>query len=143
MSEIQEQAAEYLSRTNWKTFVEYLTAEIVFNRPDHPAIFCRDLLNSKLPVNVAAAADEKQAPFNPQDANEWLKACYADASKNVDDNGVLKSKTNYSSMSQLPGSGALIEEVNDLKKTINGLQKLLGKILLVWTDPELILSRVK
>jgi hypothetical protein len=43
-----EKAADYLTRVNWKSLVEWLTAEAILNRPSDPLQFCRDVLGAKL-----------------------------------------------------------------------------------------------
>jgi hypothetical protein len=133
---VQESAADYLSKTNWKTLVEYLTAEIVFNRPENPISYVREVLNNSSGNNDGSGgvAEEK---YDPSVASEWLKKCYADASKNVDGNGVLKTRsqkpaaTSTQSPSASPSLSAslnnqLAEEISELKRKINTLEKLLG-----------------
>lgn len=36
-----EKAADYLTRVNWKSFIEWMTAEAILNRPHDPLQFCR------------------------------------------------------------------------------------------------------
>ncbi len=43
-----EKATEYLSKINWKSLVEYFTAEVILYRPLDPILHCRDLLGSKV-----------------------------------------------------------------------------------------------
>ena len=64
-----ENAAEYLSRINWKSLVEWLTAEAILSRPHDPVTFCRDLLSQQIqsrrgttPWNLCQFADEQQMP---------------------------------------------------------------------------------
>ena len=39
-----EKATDYLSRINWKSLIEWMTAEAILNRPSDPIQFCRDIL---------------------------------------------------------------------------------------------------
>jgi hypothetical protein len=43
-----EEASEYLARTNFKSIVEWITAEAILNRPDDPVIFVKNLLEAKI-----------------------------------------------------------------------------------------------
>ena len=43
-----EKATEYLGRVNWKSLMEWLTAEAILNRPSDPLQYCRDVLGAKL-----------------------------------------------------------------------------------------------
>lgn len=43
-----EKSTDYLTRVNWKSLVEYLTAEVILNRPVDPLQYCRDILGVKL-----------------------------------------------------------------------------------------------
>ena len=42
-----EGAAEYLQRHNFKTLIEWITAECILSRPTDPFPFVRDLLHQK------------------------------------------------------------------------------------------------
>ena len=43
-----EDASTFLTRTNFKSIVEWLTAEAILNRPEDPMTFLRDLLDMKI-----------------------------------------------------------------------------------------------
>jgi hypothetical protein len=43
-----EKATEYLTRVNWKSLVEWMTAEAILNRPADPLQFARDLIGARL-----------------------------------------------------------------------------------------------
>ena len=43
-----EKATEYLSRINWKSLVEWFSAEVILHRPLDPIQHVRDLLGSKV-----------------------------------------------------------------------------------------------
>ena len=43
-----EDASAFLTRTNFKSIVEWLTAEAILNRPEDPMTYVRDLCDMKL-----------------------------------------------------------------------------------------------
>eukprot|EP00947_MAST-08B_sp_MAST-8B-sp1_P005098 g5098.t1 len=43
-----EAAAEYLQKHNFKSLIEWMTAEVILSRPSDPFPFLRDLLHSKI-----------------------------------------------------------------------------------------------
>jgi hypothetical protein len=43
-----EEASDYLSKTNFKSIVEWMTAEVILNRPEDPLSFCKNLIELKL-----------------------------------------------------------------------------------------------
>jgi len=43
-----EEASEYLARTNFKSIIEWVTAEAVLHRPDDPVSFVRNILEAKV-----------------------------------------------------------------------------------------------
>mmetsp|Transcript_28962 Transcript_28962/g.34161 ORF Transcript_28962/g.34161 Transcript_28962/m.34161 type:complete len:475 (+) Transcript_28962:83-1507(+) len=80
-----EEASEYLSRTNFKSLIEWVTAEVILNRPDDPVGFCRNLLDMKIEARGST-------PFAPEQATEYVRACYAEASNLADEHGVIHGK---------------------------------------------------
>ena len=60
-----EDAADYLSRTNFKSLIEWLTAETILSRPDDPLPFLRDLVqhgrSGDAPRQRVGAAPEGRA----------------------------------------------------------------------------------
>lgn len=107
-----EKATDYLSRVNWKSLVEWLTAEAILNRPIDPVQFCRDLLGERL-------ADQATAEFKPDQITDWLRNCYTEATALVDEHGVIQGKTLERAQQSLP------EQVSELKRKVEGMQKLL------------------
>ena len=81
-----EKATDYLSKVNWKSLIEWLTAEAILNRPANPVQFCRDLLGETL-------ADQKDPEFKPDEITDWLRNCYTEATALVDEHGVIQGKT--------------------------------------------------
>ena len=84
MNHTPESAADYVSHSNLKGLVEWLTAEAILSRPEDPVQFARDLLGQKL-VERSKSADG----FMPDEATQWLRATYAKAVAEVDENGVI------------------------------------------------------
>lgn len=107
-----EKATDYLSKVNWKSLIEWLTAEAILNRPANPIQFCRDLLGEKL-------AMQPDPEFKPEDVTDWLRNCYTEATALVDENGVIQGKTLETAQQSLS------EQVIDLRRKVDGMQTLL------------------
>lgn len=107
-----EKATDYLSKVNWKSLIEWLTAEAILNRPANPIQFCRDLLGEKL-------AEQPDPEFKPDHVTDWLRNCYTEATALVDENGVIQGKTLETAQQSLS------EQVIDLRRKVEGMQTLL------------------
>lgn len=107
-----EKATDYLARMNWKSFVEWMTAEVILNRPHDPVQFCRDLLGEKLSENSGTN-------FRPDLITDWLRNCYTEATALVDEHGVIQGKKVETASKSLP------EQITELRKKIDAMQKLL------------------
>jgi len=107
-----EKATDYLSKVNWKSLVEWLTAEAILNRPKNPVQFCRDLLGQKL-------AEQTDDEYKPDEVTDWLRNCYTEATALVDEHGVIHGKTLETA------EQSLAEQVIDLKRKVGGMQTLL------------------
>lgn len=107
-----EKATDYLARMNWKSFVEWLTAEAILNRPSDPVQFCRDLLGEKLAENTGNN-------FRPDLITDWLRNCYTEATALVDEHGVIQGKKIENTSKSLP------EQITELRRKIDAMQKLL------------------
>lgn len=66
MATTPEEASEYLSRTNFKSVIEWMTAEAILNRPDDPVTFCRNLLDMKIEARGSN-------PFAPEQVSKKKK----------------------------------------------------------------------
>ena len=86
MAVTPEDAADYLSRTNFKAIIELLTAEAILHRSEDPVLFCRTLLDQKIQSRGGAS-------YAPEQATEYVRQCYADASANADENGRIQGKS--------------------------------------------------
>jgi len=78
-------ATEYLANVNWKSLIEWLTAEVILNRPVNPLMFCRDIIANKL-------SERNMNTFHPEKLTDWLRNCYSEATALVDENGVINGK---------------------------------------------------
>ncbi len=107
-----EKATDYLSKVNWKSLVEWLTAEAILNRPVDPIQFCRDLLGEKL-------SEQSGSEFKPDQITDWLRNCYTEATALVDEHGVIQGKTLEKAQQSLP------EQITELRRKVDGMQKLL------------------
>lgn len=107
-----EKATDYLARVNWKSFVEWLTAETILNRPLDPIQFSRDIIGEKL-------ANQVGTNFRPDLVTDWLRNCYTEATALVDENGVIHGKKVDAAQRSLP------EQITELRRKIDGMQKLL------------------
>eukprot|EP01036_Dinobryon_divergens_P027418 gene27418-36190_t len=107
-----EKATDYLARVNWKSFIEWMTAEAILNRPPDILQFCRDLLGEKL-------AGLAGADFKPEMVTDWLRNCYTEATALVDEHGMIKGKQLDKAQLSLP------EQIINLRRKLDGMQKLL------------------
>lgn len=80
-----EEASEYLSRTNLKSIIEWITAECILNRPDDPMSFVKNLLEMK----IDARGD---VVFSAEQPTDYVRGCYAEAANLADENGVIHGK---------------------------------------------------
>ena len=67
-----EKATDYLTRINWKTFVEWMTAEIILNRPNDPLQYTRDIIGGKI-------SERGTSDYRPEQVTDWLRNCYTEA----------------------------------------------------------------
>lgn len=108
-----ESAADYVAHSNLKGLVEWITAEAILTRPEDPVQFARDLLGQKL-VERSKATD-----FRPDEATGWLRATYAKAVAEVDENGIIHGEN-------IPSATVSVsEELALLKIKMDGVQTLL------------------
>jgi len=106
-----EQAADYLGRHNFKTLVEWFTAEVILNRPKDPVSFLGDLIRDKV--------DSREgAPYVPTDAVRYAKDCYEEASSNADEEGQIHPRPYPRKPSSLTDSLAVRRRLETLEKVI-------------------------
>ena len=102
---------ENISYTH-QSLVEWLTAEAILNRPTDPIQFCRDLLGRKL-------AERGVGDFKPDQVTDWLRSCYTEATALVDEHGIIHGKRVD------PAQTSQAEQIIELRKKVDGMQKLL------------------
>ena len=78
-----ETAAEYLQFHNFKSMVEWMTAEVILSRPDDPFQFLGGLLRSK--VKSRGGAD-----YDPAGTTDLVRQCYALAAEEADEHGRIR-----------------------------------------------------
>ncbi|ETW10263.1 hypothetical protein H310_00612 [Aphanomyces invadans] len=78
-----EGGEEYLNSMNFRSLIEWLTAEALLSRPDDPLAFVRTVISEKLAQRSSGEA------YNPDHAVAYIKQCYAEASASADENGRL------------------------------------------------------
>jgi GAF domain-containing protein len=67
------EAEEFLTQHNFRPLVEWLTAEIVLNRPSDPFPFMRELIDSRIQARGPRG-------YDPAEHTDYLQDCYANAS---------------------------------------------------------------
>ena len=77
--------SDYLARTNFKSLIEWMTAECILNRPEDPVQYCRNLLDIKI-------SDRAGQEFAPTQPTEYVRGCYAEASAMADEHGRIHGK---------------------------------------------------
>lgn len=107
-----DRATEYLSKVNWKSLMEWLTAEAILNRPSDPLQFCRDLLGAKL-------SERGGTDFRPEQVTDWLRTCYTEATSLVDEHGVIYGKPVEAASQSLP------EQLEEMRRKTDQMSKLL------------------
>jgi hypothetical protein len=112
MSLNQAKAADYLIDINWKNFVEWLTAEVVLNRPNDPLQFTRDLIGVKILERGANS-------YMPEKNTDWLRNCYAEAMALVDDRGIIRGKQVEEAQESQN------EKFLEMKRKVESMKKLL------------------
>ena len=108
-----ESASDYVAQSNLKGMIEWLTAEAILTRPEDPVQFARDLLGQKL------VERKKQTQFQPDEATQWLRATYAKAVAEVDENGIIHGEN-------IPSATfSVSEELALLKIKMEGAQTII------------------
>lgn len=124
-----EDANAFLEKHNVKTLVEWLTAEIILNRPEDPLDFIRDTIEDKVAQRMGQA-------YKPTDVVEYAKECYAEASGSADEKGridkaALKQKkearllANSGGGGSSNGNGSSTNDPAELKRRLNMMETVL------------------
>lgn len=81
-----EEAAAYLSRTNFKSVIEWLTAESILHRPDDPLAFIREVVDNKV-------SERGDAPYSAEHATRYVQSCYSEAAALADAHGRMTTRS--------------------------------------------------
>ena len=76
-----ESGEEYLNSVNFKSLIEWITAESLLSRPDDPLVFAKLIIEKKMSQR---SSGEK---YNPEHASNYIKQCYLEASSSADETG--------------------------------------------------------
>jgi hypothetical protein len=60
-----DEAGDYLRATNFKSLLEYISAEVVISRPDDPLTFIRNLLDNRWVLDIESCTGFQCASPSP------------------------------------------------------------------------------
>ena len=80
-----EGAAEYLQFHNFKSVMEWITAEMILSRPEDPFQFIQKLMKRTIKARLGD-------PYNPTSNGELVRRCYAEAAENADETGAVPGR---------------------------------------------------
>jgi|EP00945_MAST-04E_sp_MAST-4E-sp1_P003323 signal transduction protein with GAF and PtsI domain len=80
-----ENAAEYLQFHNFKSVMEWITAEMILSRPEDPFQFIQRLMKRTVKARLGD-------PYNPTDNVDLVRRCYAEAAENADEGGAIPGR---------------------------------------------------
>ena len=80
-----EGAAEYLQYHNFKSLMEWMTAEMILSRPEDPFQFIKQLMRKTIKKRLGD-------PYKPEDNVDLVRQCYAEASENADETGAIPGR---------------------------------------------------
>ena len=80
-----ENAAEYLQFHNFKSVMEWITAEMILSRPEDPFQFIQRLMKRTVKARLGD-------PYNPADNVDLVRRCYAEAAENADETGAIPGR---------------------------------------------------
>jgi len=112
-----ESGADFLSRLNFKSLSEFLTAEVILNRPGDPVAFLRDVLDEKI-------QERNGKPFSPSDSVQYLKTCYRQASEAANDEGEIQPLP-------VPRKPSTVGNILEMKERLVLLEKVIKSSVLI------------
>ena len=121
-----EEAGAYLSRTNWKALMEWLTAEAILHRPCDPLTFIKDLTAIKL--------KERSEGYSPEDATTYLQECYNDAASTADVHGRIyatgpgPTSTSEESKAESSPEGKKVVDHDGVKSALEAALRVVGDL---------------
>ena len=126
-----EGAAEYLQYHNFKSLMEWMTAEMILSRPEDPFQFIKQLMRTTIKKRLGD-------PYKPEDNVDLVRQCYAEASENADETSAIPGRGdnddseedsdgddffgNKKSNKKGGGSENVIEKVQRLEKLVSSMR---------------------
>ncbi|EQC33122.1 hypothetical protein SDRG_09110 [Saprolegnia diclina VS20] len=111
-----EGGEEYLNSMNFRSLIEWVTAEALLSRPDDPLAFMRTIASEKLALRSSGET------YNPDHAMTYIKQCYAEASASADENGRLCLRPKRDSVVASSGENAANKRLTLLEKLIQAFR---------------------
>ncbi|OQR96272.1 dual 3',5'-cyclic-AMP and-GMP phosphodiesterase [Thraustotheca clavata] len=119
-----EGGEEYLNSMNFRSLIEWLTAEALLSRPEDPLAFIRTIASEKLALRSSGEN------YNPEHAMAYIKQCYAEASASADENGRLCLRPKRDNLVTTSGENAANKRAALLEKLIQAF-----RIITMQLDP--------
>ncbi|GBG28178.1 cGMP-specific 3',5'-cyclic phosphodiesterase [Hondaea fermentalgiana] len=116
-----EASSAYLGRHNFKVLVEYLTAEVILNRPKDPVAFLRDVLDEKVQAREGK-------PYSPADCVQYAKDCYKEASASADEDGEIHPRKAPRRPGTLSDTIAIKKRLEILEQAIASSRAIAGQL---------------
>ncbi|CAK4082063.1 unnamed protein product [Aphanomyces euteiches] len=111
-----EGGEEYLNSMNFRSLIEWLTAEALLSRPEDPLAFIRTVVSEKLAQRSSGES------YNPDHAMAYIKQCYAEASASADENGRLCLRPKRDTVTPSAGENASNKRLVLLEKLIQAFR---------------------
>jgi GAF domain-containing protein len=135
MGDDLETAAEYLQFHNFKSMVEWMTAEVILSRPDDPFQFLGGMLRSK--VRARGGAD-----YDPAGTSDLVRKCYSLAAQEADEHGRIRGSgakgfggdddddefgdIDFGGSKKSSGGGGKVALSGDVARRVEGLERVLS-----------------
>lgn len=104
-----ESSSEYLTKHNFKTLIEWLSAEVILNRPKDPLAFIRDVICEKL--------DKRDGKgYSPQDTVRYAKEAYQEAQETADEDGQIHPR-------KVPRKPSTLADTMEMRKRLETLEQ--------------------
>ena len=116
-----ESANDYLARHKFKSLVEWVTAEVILNRPEDPLTFIQDCVAEKLDKRTISG-------YQPEDFEKYVQDCYDEASSNADESGRIKARSTPRKPSISGDTFAMKERLHLLEKLLESSKTIAQKL---------------
>ncbi|DAZ98858.1 TPA: hypothetical protein N0F65_002583 [Lagenidium giganteum] len=113
-----EAGEAYLNAMNFRSLIEWMTAEALLSRPEDPLMFIKSIIDEKI---VERSTGDK---YHPDNAVTYIKQCYAAASAAADENGRILIRPRRISTNPI-GSGTVAGPDPALTKRLAVLEKVI------------------